>query len=104
MVSGVAALFVRFYAFASESVHNVDHAGQKLPWLTEIVTFSPWIGYLIPAVSGVLGILLLKIKRFPILLEIVIVVAWVVSVTWICLAILAWELPKVPIIGPLNAG
>lgn len=103
VVSCIAALFVQLYASISESLHNVDHAGQKLPYLTEIVTYSSWLGYLVPVVAAVLGIYLLKIKRFMTLIDIIIVTAWVLSVTWICIAIIAWQLPKVPIVGPLNA-
>ena len=98
VVSAIAALFVQLYCSVSNMAYEADLGGQKLPYLTEIATYSSWIGYLVPAVSAVLGIFLLKVKRSEILIDIVIVAAWVLSVTWICFAILAWQLPKVPII------
>jgi hypothetical protein len=97
--AGISALYVVFYTGMSFSRFRYDHPDNNgLTVFNQFMVDHSYVGWTIPAFIAVCGLLSFRCRaRKDVLLEATIQIGWILSLGWIFVSILSWQIQNIPV-------
>jgi hypothetical protein len=92
-----SCFFVIVYSRLSHLRFRFEHPDGSFIRATEFLSQSAWIGYSVPAVALLTGILALRrTDSSPVFIETIIALTWLLSLLWVGCCILIWQSQNIP--------
>ncbi|HAV63827.1 MAG TPA: hypothetical protein DCY13_15860 [Verrucomicrobiales bacterium] len=96
-------MFVMIYYKISFIRFQTEHPGQALTPINDWLVRHGIIGWSIPVVMVTLALLASRRQVHGAWREAVVQLGWLMALVWALLAIMAWQIQYVPILGPLGS-
>lgn len=95
-VSVAGCFFVSVYSRLAHFRFLYEHPEGSFSRATEFLAQTGWVGYAVPAVALLLGLLALRRPGgSPVLVEVVIAATWLLSLVWFGSCLLMWQAQNV---------
>jgi hypothetical protein len=102
-VSAAGCFFVTAYSSLSHFRFRYEHPEGSFSRATEFLSQMGWVGYAVPAIALLAGILALRrVEVSDVLIEIIIASTWLLSLVWFGSCLLFWEAQNIPVFSHMQ--